>query len=978
MTKSPSSQRLKGAASARYRFLFVGFGLFLMAITLVFWAAVVKVEGRRATLRDQIDQQKLKVSQLTQSGRIIADLVFGEVRQALKSVNLPPGEGVGSVRQEKDYYEYTYSHPGGTKAGGLQITGNLMGQVPAKTDPQLQRLQKVMQHLYERDLTILGHKWSSRVAYTYWMSKDQTYCFSVPRWDFQAAIAGSPEKTASSAMAELANAMLTPFASQIQSGQEQIFRTDAWIDSTDGRALQTMVSPMFDAAGAWIGNAAVDFSLSEIDQVLGESDIEQAQWLLVTSRSTVLARHVDRQGVLEPLVWGKALSDAAIPLPPPKDGFESVARGYRVHIVAVPGSNLHLYLLTPANWIYQDLSAILVIGGGGLLLLAFGFGVVWRTQLRRERETQGAIDKAEAELKAYNAQLEADSATKSFLGDVSAALHQATSLATFALTFMRSVMPRVAVEYGAFYVLDDDSGRLNPVGGYGVRPEDLDAVAVGQGLVGQCAKSMIAIHIPDPPGTDIRIIWGQGAARPKAILMLPVVQSADLLGVVVLAALGVIEADKRALLDALLPMVAMNLEILKRNLGTQRQAEALQRQQAYLQETEAWYRGIIESAPDGMLVADEAGVIILANPQIDAMFGYEAGALVGRSIEDLVPAAARSHHVGLRDGYTRGGTARTMGALNKELRGVRRDGVEFPVEVGLSRLPALGARGLCVCASVRDITPRKQNEAALAALEERSRLILTAVGDGIVGMDTEGRITFVNPAVPALLGYDEDELIGKAMHPLVHHSYPDGREFPRTECPMYMTFCDGEARKVDSEVLWRKDGTPIPVEYSTTPVIKDGVIVGSVITFRDIRERKAAAEALVAERERLQNILDRAPIGITFTTNGQIRFANPLFIETFGAGPGDMVPQLYVNTEDRDRLLACLQREGVILNGEVKVYDRHKCVRDMLITYLPIRFDDEDGILAWVLDITELKAAEVSVRKSMETAKAGYVTESQG
>ena len=58
--------------------------------------------------------------------------------------------------------------------------------------------------------------------------------------------------------------------------------TDAWIDSTDGRALQTMVSPMFDAAGAWIGNAAVDFSLSEIDQVLGESDIEQAQWLLVT------------------------------------------------------------------------------------------------------------------------------------------------------------------------------------------------------------------------------------------------------------------------------------------------------------------------------------------------------------------------------------------------------------------------------------------------------------------------------------------------------------------------------------------------------------------------------------------------------------------------------------------------------------------------------------------------------------------------
>ena len=710
MTNSPSSQRLKGAASSRYRFLFVGFGLFLMAVTLVFWVAVVKIEERRATLRDQVDQQKLKVSQVAQSGRIIADLVFGEVRQALKSANLPSGEGGGKIRQEKDYYEYLYSRPGVTKDTGLQIIGNLIGQVPAETDPQLQRLQKVMQHLYERDLTILGHKWSSRVAYTYWMSKDQTYCFSVPRWDFEAAIAGSPEKTATSAMAELANAMLTPFESQIKLGEEQIFRTDAWIDSTDGRALQTMVSPMFDSAGAWIGNAAVDFSLGEVDLVLGESNLGQAQWLLVTSRSTVLARHVDRQGVLGPLVWGKALSEAAIPLPPPNDGFESVAGNYRVHVVAVPDSNLHLYLLTPANWIFQDLPEILVIGGGGLLLLGLGFGIVWRIQLSRERETQGAIDNAEAELKAYNDQLESDSATKSFLADVSAALHQAASLPTFAVTFMRNVMPRVAAEYGAFYVLDDDTGRLNPAGGYGVRQQDLEEVAVGQGLVGQCAKSMTAIHIPDPPGTDIRIIWGEGAASPKAILMLPIVQSDHLLGVVVLAALGVIEADKRALLNAVLPMVAMNLEILARNLGTQRQAEALQRQQAHLQETEAWYRGIIESAPDGMLVADEAGVIILANPQIDAMFGYEAGALVGRTIEDLVPAAARSHHVGQRDGYTRGGTARTMGALNKELRGVRRDGVEFPVEVGLSRLPALGARGLCVCASVRDISERKAAE----------------------------------------------------------------------------------------------------------------------------------------------------------------------------------------------------------------------------------------------------------------------------
>ncbi|MDO8607677.1 MAG: PAS domain S-box protein [Phaeospirillum sp.] len=604
---------------------------------------------------------------------------------------------------------------------------------------------------------------------------------------------------------------------------------------------------------------------------------------------------------------------------------------------------------------------------GGSVFGLCALGLAWRRRLEQANRERR---QAEVELKAYSGQLELDSATKSYLAEVSAELHQADSLTEFARRFLQRVAPRINVEYGAFYSLDEDGLVLTPVGGYGALPHALESVAVGQGLVGQCARSLTPITIPDPAGTDIRIVWGAGEASPKFILLLPIVQSGKLLGVLVLAGLRAIDADNRVVLDAMLSMLAMNLEILARNLGTQRQAEALQRQQTHLQETEAWYRGIIESAPDGMLVADEHGVIILANPRIEAMFGHEVGALAGRTIEDLVPAAVRFRHVAQRDDYMRDGAARAMGAVNKELRGIRRNGEEFPVEVGLSRLPAVGGRGQCVCASVRDITLRRENEAALAALEERSRLILTAVGDGIVGMDIEGRIAFVNPAVPAMLGYAEDELIGKPMHPLVHHSYSDGRDFPRAECSMYLTSRDGQPRKVDTEVLWRKDGVAVPVEYATTPVIKDGQIVGSVIVFHDITERKAIAEALTAERERLQNILDRAPIGIAFTTKGQIRFANPLFIETFGAGVGDATPQLYVNPQDRDALIARLQRDGVVLNGEVKAYDRHRRVRDMLITYLPINYDGEDGILAWVLDITERKAAEDTVRQAKEAAEA--------
>jgi len=126
----------------------------------------------------------------------------------------------------------------------------------------------------------------------------------------------------------------------------------------------------------------------------------------------------------------------------------------------------------------------------------------------------------------------------------------------------------------------------------------------------------------------------------------------------------------------------------------------------------------------------------------------------------------------------------------------------------------------------------------IKAAEERGRLILGSVKDGIVGLDNNGMITFANPASYTMLGYAEDEFVGKGMHALIHQRYPDGSDFPREECPMYRTAQDGHPRVADNEVLWCKDGTAIPVEYSTTPVHKDGVLVGTVIVYRDITERK--------------------------------------------------------------------------------------------------------------------------------------------
>jgi hypothetical protein len=160
--------------------------------------------------------------------------------------------------------------------------------------------------------------------------------------------------------------------------------------------------------------------------------------------------------------------------------------------------------------------------------------------------------------------LESDSEIKSYLVEISADLQKAASLADFAKKFLSQVMPRIDADYGAFYILDKQSQRLTPIGGYGALAEELEAVEVGQGLIGQCAKDMVPIIITDPTDLSISIVWGGGEVTPKAVALLPVIQAGHLLGVIALAALRTIEPTKQALLDALLPMVALNLELLNR------------------------------------------------------------------------------------------------------------------------------------------------------------------------------------------------------------------------------------------------------------------------------------------------------------------------------------------------------------------------------------------------------------------------------
>ena len=127
---------------------------------------------------------------------------------------------------------------------------------------------------------------------------------------------------------------------------------------------------------------------------------------------------------------------------------------------------------------------------------------------------------------------------------------------------------------------------------------------------------------------------------------------------------------------------------------------------------------------------------------------------------------------------------------------------------------------------------------SFSKLQLEHELILQSAGDGIYGLDMEGRATFVNPAAVELLGWDQDDLIGKYIHEYHHHSYADGTKYPREDCPIYAALKDGKVHRSEHEVFWTKSGESIPVEFTSRPIISKGEVAGAVVVFRDIRERK--------------------------------------------------------------------------------------------------------------------------------------------
>ena len=337
---------------------------------------------------------------------------------------------------------------------------------------------------------------------------------------------------------------------------------------------------------------------------------------------------------------------------------------------------------------------------------------------------------------------------KSSASTLTGSLQDANSVGEFGQRLLSGLVPLLSGGVAGLYVFEAEKGRLRRAAAYGLAAsvEPVSEFRLGEGLVGQCAQDRATVSLTSLPPDYLRIASGLGDARPERVLASPLLFADTLVGVVELATFRSLDARQHALLDEMLPLVATSLEILQRNLRTHEllgqtqtqarqleeqthrltvsQEELLARQEELLAqrtelttqrkelfETEQFFRSVLELAPDGLMVVDTTGVIRLANAQCEKLFGHTRDQLVGQAVEMLVPPDVVGH-VALRESFHRAPTARAMGA-NRELRGLRKDGSEFPVEIGLSPLPARGSEGMQVAVSIRDVTERKDQERAL-------------------------------------------------------------------------------------------------------------------------------------------------------------------------------------------------------------------------------------------------------------------------
>jgi PAS domain S-box-containing protein len=398
------------------------------------------------------------------------------------------------------------------------------------------------------------------------------------------------------------------------------------------------------------------------------------------------------------------------------------------------------------------------------------------------------------------------------------------------------------------------------------------------------------------------------------------------------------------------------------------------------------YRGLLEAAPDAMVVVNVGGKIVLLNVQAERQFGYRRDELVGQKVENIIPQ-------GFAERIITDGTRSAAEALAQqigtgiELIGRRKDGSQFPIEIMLS--PLESQEGILVTAAIRDISVRKNAETHLALMEGRYRGLLEAAPDAMVVVNVGGDIVLLNVQAEKRFGYDRDELIGQKVKNIIPVGFAE-----RIIADGTRSAADALAQQIGTGIELigrRKDGSEFPIEIMLSPLESpEGILVTAAI--RDISVRKAADTHLAQMEGRYRGLLEAAPDAmVVVNVGGEIVLLNVRAEKEFGYRRDELVGQKVKNIIPEgfaERIIADGTRSAADALAQqigtgIELIGRRKDGSQFPIEIMLSPLASPDGILvtAAIRDISTRKKAEADLlskidelnRSNVELGQFAYI-----
>jgi PAS domain S-box-containing protein len=396
--------------------------------------------------------------------------------------------------------------------------------------------------------------------------------------------------------------------------------------------------------------------------------------------------------------------------------------------------------------------------------------------------------------------------------------------------------------------------------------------------------------------------------------------------------------------------------------------------EAHLAQMDGRYRGLLEAAPDAMVVVNVSGEIVLLNAQAEKKFGYYRNELIGQKVTNIIPE-------GFAERLISDGTRSTAAALAQqigtgiELVGRRKDGSEFPLEIMLSPLDS--AEGILVTAAIRDITVRKAAEAHLGQMEGRYRGLLEAAPDAMVVVNVGGEIVLLNVRAEKEFGYRRDELVGQKVKNIIPEGFAE-----RLLADGTRSAAEALAQQIGTGIELigrRKDGSEFPIEIMLSPLESpEGILVTAAI--RDISVRKGAETHLAQMEGRYRGLLEAAPDAmVVVNAGGEIVLLNVRAEKEFGYRRDELVGQAVKNIIPEgfaERLLADGLRSveealAQQIGTGIELIGRRKDGSEFPLELMLSPLESPDGILvtAAIRDISVRQAAEADLLQKIDELK---------